>query len=205
MPSVEVYDKDGAPRNMDWLWAHYGNVRILEPRERPRFRLARIDETEGPAVAKVRVVRPGGQPLAGAPVAFHWPDPELPVVPSRCRSIWRPRAVIQSTDSDGFTGFGLGPGSYYDPATQEGPHTVWIASEEYPSDGVAGLGMLAGTNHRGPLFLTFVLDERDEPGPSEPEPDEASHETLLEIREDVARIRAAVERLAQHLGAGVDI
>lgn len=167
----DVFDKTGAKRDWAWLRANYGNVQFLDAGAGAKFRLARVDETEGPALLKVRVLDRQGLPQPYQPVANHWPDPDLPDLGNAgLKTLWRDRAVYQPTDGAGFTGFGLGTGSYIGNLVEGGPHVVWVLSPTLPSDGVSGLGMLGGTNHAGPLFLTFQIgNEQPEPNP-QPEP-----------------------------------
>lgn len=169
----DIYDKHGNRRDLTWLRQKYGNVQLLDAGAGPKFRLVRIDESEGPAVLKVRVLDEQGNPRADQPVANHWPDPGLPDLRNGgLKTLWRDRAIHQRTDGAGFTGFGLGAGSYIANLQEGGPHVVWVLSPSLPSDGVSGLGMLGGTNHEGPLFLTFQVGQDGDvtPPPPAPEP-----------------------------------
>jgi len=157
---MDVFDKNGVQRDMAWLRQKYGNVQFLDAGAGKKFKLARVDETEGPAVIKARVLNEQGLPHAGQPVANHWPDPTLPDLRNAgLKTLWRERAVNQPTDSAGFTGFGLGTGSYIGNLQEGGPHVIWVLSPSLTSDGLSGVGMLGGTNHAGPLFLTFQIGE----------------------------------------------
>ena len=145
---MDVFDKNGVLRDMAWLRQKYGNVQFLDAGSGPKFRLVRVDETEGPAVIKVRLLDQQGQPLVGQPVANHWPDSTLPYLGnSGLKTLWRDQAAYQSTDSAGFTGFGIGTGSYIANLQEGGPHTIWVLSPSLASDGLSGVGMLGGTNH----------------------------------------------------------
>ena len=207
----EIYDKDGVRRDEAWLRQKYGNVQFLDAGAGPKFRLARVDETEGPAVLKVRLLDRQGQPHSSQPVANHWPDSSLPYLGnSGLKTLWRDRAIYQNTDSAGFTGFGLGTGSYIGNLQEGGPHTVWVLSPSLASDGISGLGMLGGTNHAGPLFITFQIgEETSPPAPPPtpppptppappPEPGTVSNEALMAKLEQV---HADLKRLMAHLGA----
>lgn len=168
----DVFDKDGARRDWDWLRSNYGNVQFLDAGAGAKFRLARVDVTEGPATLKARVLGADGTPHASQPVANHWPDPTLPDLRNAgLKTLWQDRAVWQNTEPNGFTGFGLGPGSYIRDLGAGGPHTVWVLSPSLPSDGISGLGMLGGTNHEGPLFLTFQIADGEPVTPEQPAPD----------------------------------
>ena len=171
----QIFDKDGLLRDWGWLRLKYGNVQFLDAGIGAKFKLVRIDETEGPAVLKVRVMDRQGAPQGSQPVANHWPDATLPsLASSGLKTLWRDRGIYQNTDSAGFTGFGLGNGSYIANLTEGGPHVVWVLSPSLISDGVSGLGMLGGTNHAGPLYLTFQIVDSGEPEP-EPEPEPSLH------------------------------
>lgn len=175
----QIYDKDGNLRTLFWLTQKYGNVQFLDAGAGTKFRLMRIDETEGPAVLKARVLDLQGNPLAGQPVANHWPSPTLPLLTGgNLQTLWQDQAIYQNTDNAGFTGFGLGTGSYIGNLIEGGPHTVWVLSPTLPSDGVSGLGMLGGTNHMGPLFLTFQISN-SQPAPNpDPQPEPGTPDDL---------------------------
>jgi hypothetical protein len=211
----EIYDKDGIRRDEAWLRQKYGNVQFLDAGAGPKFRLARVDETEGPAVLKVRLLDRQGQPHSSQPVANHWPDSSLPYLGnSGLKTLWRDRAIYQNTDSAGFTGFGLGTGSYIGNLQEGGPHTVWVLSPSLASDGISGLGMLGGTNHAGPFFITFQIGEDTSPPTPPPappptppptpppapppEPGTVSNEALMTKLEQV---HTDLKRLMAHLGA----
>lgn len=163
----QVFDATGVQRDWTWLRERYGNVQFLDAGAGQKFRLARVDETEGPAVIKVRVVNSDGVPQANQPVANHWPDPNLSDLRDQgLQTLWRDRAVFQYTEMSGFTGFGLGTGSYIHDLQEGGPHVVWVLSPSLPSDGMSGIGMLGGTNHKGPLYLTFQTGEDPAPAGS---------------------------------------
>lgn len=171
----DVFDQRGQRQSWDWLRARFGNVQYLDGGNVAKFRLVRIDVTDGPALLKARVLNANDAPHVNQPVANHWPDPTLPDLrDAGLKTLWRDRAIHQNTDGAGFTGFGLGTGSYIGNLAEGGPHVVWVLSPSLPSDGISGLGMLGGTNHEGPLFLTFqIMDGQPEPLP-EPQPGPAS-------------------------------
>jgi len=163
----QVFDLSGEQRDWDWLQERYGNVQFLNAGPGEKFRLVRVDETEGPATLKVRVINSDGVPQVNQPVANHWPDPELEDLRHRgLKTLWRDRAVYQHIELSGFTGFGLGTGSYIHNLQEGGPHVVWVLSPSLPSDGMSGIGMLGGTIHKGPLFLTFQVGEDPAPAGS---------------------------------------
>jgi len=155
---MRIYDVQGNEQSMDWLRARYGNVRVLEAPGRVRFALVAVHETVGPALIKAQVFGVEGFPQVDQPVANHWPDEGLPSLEGGgLKTKWHNRACVQQTNSNGYTGFGIGTGSYINDLDVGGPHTVWVLSPSYPSDGLAGMGMLGGTNHAGPLFVIFQV------------------------------------------------
>ena len=177
----DVFDKDGARRDWDWLRGRFGNVQFLDAGAGAKFRLARVDVTEGPATLKARVLDAQGAPHGGQPVANNWPDNTLPDLRNAgLMTLWKDRAVYQQTEPSGYTGFGLGPGSYIRDLAEGGPHTVWVLSPSLRSDGIGGVGMLGGTNHEGPLFLTFQITNGD---PVTPEPPAQDLDRLLRLCE----------------------
>jgi hypothetical protein len=210
----EIYDQNGNRRDEAWLRQKYGNVQFLDAGPGPKFKLVRVDETEGPAVIKVRLLDQQGQPHVGQPVANHWPDSSLPYLGnSGLKTLWRDRAIYQSTDSAGFTGFGIGTGSYIANLQEGGPHTLWVLSPSLASDGLSGVGMLGGTNHAGPLFLTFQVGEDSSappapplppptptppPAPPPPDPGTVSNEMLMA---KLDQVHGDLLRLMAHLGA----
>jgi hypothetical protein len=199
----DVYDRNGTKRDYDWLRATYGNVQFLDAGAVAKFKLLRVDETEGPAVIKVRVMNEQGKPHVGQPVANAWPDPSLPDLRNKgLKSVWREHAMWQNTDSDGFTGFGIGTGSYIKDLAVGGPHTIWVLSPSLPSDGISGIGMLGGTEHRGPLFLTFgIVGESGDGGGEGDGGGTIPPESLAQLNAKLDALQADLRKLMQHLGA----
>jgi len=196
----EIYDQNGNRRDATWLREKYGKVQFLDAGPGPKFRLVRVDETEGPAVLKVRLLDQQGQPHIGQPVANHWPDSTLPYLGnSGLKTLWRDQAVYQSTDSAGFTGFGLGTGSYIRDLREGGPHVIWVLSPSLASDGLSGVGMLGGTNHAGPLFLTFQVGEDTAPPPPPPPPPEPGTVSNEQLMAKLEQVHSDLLRLMAHL------
>lgn len=170
--TVKIFDAKGAERDMTWLRATYGNVQI-ESGTGTRFKLVEMRETDGPSVLMVCLLNEQGLPHAGQPVGHWWPNPSaaatIDLSGGGMKTLPYARAAVERTDSTGWTGFGLGGGSYYDPAGQ-GPDVIWVLSPSVASDVVRGLGWLPGTNHRGMMRLTFRLVD-DVSGVPEPEPE----------------------------------
>jgi len=193
-----IYDKENTLRDWNWLADNY-KVSLLTPTATAYFSLAEVRETEGPAVVVVQVCDEENRPLPDVLVAFAWPDApvDLSTVDAQqtFKSRWRTRAAVQRTDNNGLTGFGLGPGSYYDPRQTAGPHTVWVLHHLYASVGLTGIGMVSGTNHRGPLRLVFRLQQRQATGTlTERLRALAEQHDLLPVNPQAALTRAALER-----------
>lgn len=156
MDDPKVYDVNGAARDLAWLAAQYDGCHIERGPAGTAFRIVTIQVTEGPAAFVAQVLGATGAPLMSQPVAFSWPSLSLPSgeLPdlSGCGApkIWTARGVYQRTDGNGLTGFGLG--------TSYGPfYQGWVISPSRPSDCIVGSGMKGGTNHRGPLRVTWQL------------------------------------------------
>ncbi len=168
--TTKIFDAAGVERDMPWLRGAYGNVTI-EQASGQRFALVEIRESDGPAVLFVRVLNEEGAAHAGQPVANHWPD-AVPALQDLSggglKTMPYPTACVQFVAGDGSTGFGLGGGSYITNPASGGPHTVWVLSPSLPSDVIRGLGWKAGTNHRGPMRLTFQIT--GDAGADYPEP-----------------------------------
>ena len=175
---TRIYDRDGLERNWEWLRGRYGPmVRAVLAPVGPGlvFRAMRIDDKVGPSVLTVRVLGEDGQPRQGQPVANAWPEPEMGgnVVDLRgagLKRLYADVACVQRTEPTGYTGFGLGTGSYIKDLALGGPHTVWVCSGSADSDAIMGIGMLGGTEHEGPLSVVFQLVDGSEP-PDEPPDD----------------------------------
>lgn len=166
--TTRVYDKNGQERDIAWLRSEYGNIQI-ERATGQRFELTEIRETDGPTVLMVGLIGETGAPHPGQPVGHWWPNANAAMTsdltPGNFKTLPYTRAAYERTDGSGWTGFGLGGGSYYDPAASSGPDTIWVLSPSLPSDIVRGLGWKAGTNHRGPMRLTFRITSAPEPEP----------------------------------------
>lgn len=199
----EIYDKDGRRRDLKWLRQKYGNVQFLDAGAGPKFKLIRVDETEGPAVIAVRLLDLDGQAYASQPVANHWPDSSLPYWGnSGLKTLWRDRAIYQNTDSSGFTGFDLGTDSYIGDLQEGGPHVVWMLSPSLASDGLSGIGMLGGANHEGPLYLTFQVGEEDAAPLSQPSvASELASVTNEQLMARLDQIHTDLLKLMSHLEA----
>ena len=210
-PSMfDIYDQHVNRKDFAWLCATFGNMQYLDAGTAKKFRLVRVDVTEGPAVLKVRIIDKQGAPYLDQPVAEYHNGVEqdknaedLRADPT-LKTCHYTHALVQRTDHGGFTGFGLGPGSYIKELEVGGPHTVWVLSPSLPSDGLAGIGMLGGTNHIGPLFLTFQITEGEEDGNGDDDEDDSDDDFYDDVFDSIDAtlkdIHALLGRLVTHLG-----
>jgi hypothetical protein len=180
----KVTDRQGQERDWDWLIAEFGAIE-LEFAEVPAgeglvYRIVELREVEGPAAEVIHVEDQDGNPLEGIRVVRHWPQaPLLPAWPPPT-SRWRDRGVFGNTNVNGDIGFGMGHGDYYFPP-KGGASAVWVAEESGPSDFVAGLGMLGGTNHRHlDVYFQRTDAEVSEPSPEPATPPPAPPEPVPE-------------------------
>jgi len=162
-----VYNAKGMEKDWHWLEGKYGPMewRLAEHLSQGEeyWGLLRIQESFGNATIKARTLGLDGNASRDQHVACHFTS--APHQPHGCESQWRDEFVHQKTDGDGFTGFGIGRGSYYwyqDPAPQNvGPHILWVCGGT-KSDAIMGVGMLKGTDHHGMMDLVFGLTNYDE-------------------------------------------
>jgi len=161
-----IVDKDGNRRDWAWLQAEYGNVRLLEAAGYPRFKLIRIEETEGVQLFQVSLLNKDGIPHTGQPVCLSWPALDQPAldldaIPDGSKSLYTARGVVQWTQN-GTTGFGLGRDSYTRDYAVGGPYSAFVLSPSTYSDCLTGVGWQtrpAYSNHKGPCRLTFQIVE----------------------------------------------
>ncbi len=191
--NLDVYDKSGQKRDLPWLEATY-HAKLLDVGAGPKFRLVRVDETEGPAVFIAQVRNEQGNPLPDQPVANHWPGVEndakaKDLSTGGLKSVWMSHAIVQNTNPNGDTGFGFGGGSVI--RDDGGPHTIWVLSPSLPSDGLTRIGWLGGTTHRGPCHLTFQID----PGEPTSEPPHGD-----DVMAKLEAIHGDLRKLMTHLG-----
>jgi lysozyme len=202
---IKVFDASGTERDWAWVLAEFGplNLRLAEPvamadGSLQKVALVEVREQFGPANINVNLDNLDGSPVAGINVAWYWPDaPLLPAIPPPT-SVWENRAHYGPTNSEGVIGFALSSDAYYywPDRNEAGPHGIWVLAPGHPSDGLFGLGMIAGTDHRH-LNLRFkvVKTEDDEPvEPPVPPPVPPEDDSL-------ARIADAAERIADALCA----
>lgn len=174
MTTLRVYDKNGTLRDLAWLKAKYGNLDVIPGAGSPVFRLVEIRETEGPTMLKVRLLNERGMPHAEQPVALWWDKQDPPPLPdlteSHSKTLPKTRGAWQRTDASGYTGFGLGGGSFIKDPAEGGPHWLWVISPSTYSDTFARFGWLNFTNHMGPMELTYQIVDGSTPTPP-PTPD----------------------------------
>lgn len=196
----EVYDHLGQRWDWDWLTSQFGKLTYHNAGAGMKFRLARVDVSENIAAIRVRVLAANRDPIVGVDVANSWPDPGLPSLSDKgSRSLWKISGASQFTGNWGETGFGIGQGSFVNDAAQGGPHTVWVLSGQFPSDGISGIG-ISRSFLAGPLSLTFVLD--DTLSAMQHAPAQACEE-IEAIRDVALRLTSNVRGLATHVGCAV--
>lgn len=202
--TIDVFDKDGKPQTWAWLEQKY-RVRLRDAGAGAKFRLVRVDETDGPAVFIVDVRDAQGRPKTNQPVAFHWKevgqeekavdlrkDPDL-------KSRWFDHALVQQSSVNGDTGFGFGSGSIT--RADGGPHTLWVLSPTLPSDALSGVGWLGGTNHMGPNRLTFqIVEETEGSGGGNEGGAGGNRPTDSELLARLDALHADLRKVMKHLG-----
>ena len=176
---IRVYDVNGQEQDWNWLVANYGAITIQKPDADAYYKVVEIHEKHNDSAFIVKVLNAGGAPVVGKTALFYWPDaPEAP------GAGWLEQGVGGTTNESGDVGFGMGPGAYYDPATQTGPHKAWLFGENV-SEMFEGIGMVTLTNHNH-VDITYQWVEDEEPIPPVPEDD---------IAAQLARIADALERI----------
>ena len=155
---MKVFDKHGTERDMEWLRSKYGNVKYLNAGNVTKFELGEVRETTGVAVFRVLVAHEEGGPQYAQPVINHYPDPTLPsLLDGGLKTLYHDRGLVLRTGADGLCDFGFGKGSMIKDLEVGGPHPFWIGSPSLPSDGLAGVGWLGGTDHDGPNLMVFRI------------------------------------------------
>jgi len=148
--TVRVFDAEGNEKDMLWAREKY-NLPLIDKasKEEDHWEVVELHESIGPSSMTVRGI---AEHPSGLSVAFGWPD----------------GLDFQDTNAKGQTGFGMGPGAYYNPEEGHGPHFTFM-STIYPSDEVTGLGMIGKTNHEHlePTFQFVKAKEEPEPEPGE--------------------------------------
>jgi hypothetical protein len=202
----DVYALDGTLHDLAWVRANYGNMTYTPTDGMPHFALRRVDITVGPATIVVRVLNPDGTPKYGQPVALSWPgqlcdaqhpDPNIKPVSAGYKTRIAGCAIVQLTDSNGYTGFGLSTDWYY--RNGEGPGIIWILSPSTYSDAAVGVAMKGGTVHEGPLSLVFQeVTTAATPTPTAT-PIPGATPTSAPITADLTETNSILERIADAL------
>jgi hypothetical protein len=207
---LTIYDKYGRTRSLAWLRNEFGRVEIESPDrpEAPYYEIVELRESddlpagapddastravEARASILVTVLDGAGRPVPGIPVAWWWPD-----APEAREIGWGDHGVTGATGEEGTVGHPMGGGAYYDPRVAQGPHCVWIAGEGR-SQMIAGLGMIAGTNHRH-LDVTF-RETTPQPQPPGPQPGPDLGHLLLTAQQAQAMAQGATATLDDLIG-----
>ena len=195
----KVFDMHGNEKNFAWANSVYG----VEFREwalsGPKFALKVIREREGAAVFSVAVRNAAGGPQAGQPIAYAWPDPNLSDLTQdpNLKTVWERFALVENTEANGCHDFGFGGGSVIKGGG--GPHTFWVLSPTLPSDGLAKVGWLGSTNHRGMLVMEFEITDEEVPEPDpDPDPGLDQYTRCLDKAETIADGLAMGTLAAEH-------
>lgn len=197
MADIRAFDAAGNERDWAWVVQEFGqlDLRLAEPVEidgtMQVVRLVKVREVVGPSTCTIKLLDINGQPVQGIAVAWYWPGAPAIDPTSPPTSRWEDVADVGTSDSAGTIGPTISEDGYYDPATGIGPYGAWILAPGHPSDGLFGLGSIAGTEHRhlDPVFQVVVVD--GEPEEPEPEGDE-----LARLADAAERIAAALEKIA---------
>jgi len=199
-PQVRIYQlvkQDGeqtwVQRDWDWAVAKYGPRLGLYPAPAgPAFRLVELREREDFSGCVVKVLDRKGLPFSQIIVCEGWrqgPALNPYLAPTGGLPAELPRhGLAAETNMQGDAGFGWGPGEYYDPLTQPGPHYFWIGDSS--SDVLHGIGMLPNTEHAH-LEPTFQWLPAEEPEP--PQPPATARELVTQALE---LLEKALEALA---------
>ena len=176
---IEGEDGPQEEKTWDWLVKEFGplDVRLAEPSKQDDgtmqvVRLVELREQYGPANCNVELFRIDGSPVKGINFAWHYSTAPLIKPTSPPTSRWEDNADIGPTNLEGVVGFSLSEDSYYywPDRDEVGPYGCWCLAPGHPSDGIFGIGMIAGTPHRH-LNLKFqVVITSDEPPPPPPPP-----------------------------------
>jgi hypothetical protein len=203
---VEIlFNNSGTYETKDWAWltATFGpGLKLLDAGNVDKFALVKIVVTQAEASLNAHLTDENGQPAAGVYVGRSYPslanpDPGLQDLSGGgLKTMWSKRAVVQKTDANGQTGFGMGTGDYIKDLSIGGPDTVWVCSPSTASDGLTGIGMLGGTVHECPTHLYFQFTKAGSVTPPvnpPPTPAEGTLRALLTAAQgDMTAISAAV-------------
>jgi len=184
--TIKVYDRNGAEKTLDWASQEYGfkyRQADVQPGEKV-FRLVEVREKTGPSTHIAAVMDEDGSPLAGARVAFYWPD--APAIDDPSSHDWYTKAQVGTVNENGEVGNGMGGGAYVGRGGC-GPHAVWVHHANIPSDLHECIGMIAGTphDHLDTKFQLMTVEENGNGnGPTPPD----------DIGEFIAAVKAEVDQ-----------
>lgn len=213
MSEIEIRDEQGTLRDWPWLVANFGEV-VIHPaiEDQPGWRVVRLQAQVGPAAIIVKVEDQDGNPVAGLPVGWYWPDADpdpncgplngqpLGMIPNICD------LPVGLTNGEGIIGHPMGGGAWYHPTDpgwpDTGPHCTWVYGAQTNSDLVAWLGMIALTDHRH-INITYRWSPA---GPPPPPPGDCPWPEILAqvyaiegnvtaIEADCAQTRAALQAI----------
>jgi len=199
MDGIRVLDAGGTVRDWQWVLDEFGplDLRLADPVDiggsLQVIRLVQVQEQFGPANCNVHLFDINGQPVIGAGAAWWYSTAAgfSSDVLTLAKSLWETNGDIGLTNDTGVVGFAMSEdGKYYPDQGVAGPYGTWFLTAEHTSDGLFGVGMEAGTDHRH-LNLWFQIVEVDQEKPPEPE-----DEDLAAILAELRAIRAAVEKIA---------
>lgn len=177
---MKIIDADGIKRDREWVKGKYNLPEINRaPKDKDHWEVVALHENCRDSSMTVSIVPGYVVPEVDmVPIAFNWRDEKD-----------RVQRVVQTTDANGQTGFGMGGGAYYQPPKQ-GPHWVYVQTA-HPTDIVTGLGMLGKRDHWH-LEPTFQFVKAEEP--EEEDNYKTRHGELLKaMREILARAEDAVD------------
>jgi len=213
-----VFNTNGVELNLGWARQKYG-VEFVDAGNVKKFALTEIRETTGKAIVSILVLNEAGGPQYSHPVAEYWPDPDLQsLVQSGWKTLLQRRALVLKTGANGVVDFAFGAGGVIHDIASGGPFTVWVGSPTLPSDGLARIGWLGGTDHDGMHHLVFRINTPDvvepEPPPVEPPDDEGPPDTDPELTrwcenvigllsgqyDELKAIWQELRAIAQHIG-----
>ncbi len=172
-PDTSAYET----KDLAWLQSIFGTtcypLVAAAPENSIVFRLYKVVVTKAEASFNVHLENLDGSVCYEQPVAFTYPslenpDPELrDLANSGVKSLWSKRGIVQYTDQNGQTGFGVSQtGWYKDPGAGGGPGSIWPLSLADYADGITGLCMIGGTFHFAPTH--FYFRETKVTGPTTP-------------------------------------
>lgn len=190
--TMKVYDFDhgiGGPiyHDFDWLKTIFGPRIAIHPASDKAtlqpgalyWKIVWLNCKVGDTSCLIHTQDQAGDPLPEVKTVFHWPSAE-PFVEQGLAELphgWTTNGAVGPTNAEGDAGPGYGQDAYYDAATEEGPHLVWIY-DTIPAECITGLGMLTwhddveGNHLHFDIGYQLAVWEGEEPDPGpDPDPD----------------------------------